>query len=107
MINNNTILIKLLYIGKILQLFPFFILIFAEIFYGNIFNTYIIQDIIYKNLGLVVTFMLIDLIFLSLLLSYNVGEKKTLKENNLPDISSIQITDVSGLNKEDRSDIES
>ncbi len=107
LINNNTILLKLLYIGKILQFFPLFMLIFAEIFYGNIFDTYIIQDIISKNLGLVVTFLLIDLIFLSLLLSYNVKEKKILKENNLPDISSIQITDVSGLNKVDRADIES
>lgn len=96
--SSNTILMRILYIGKILQLFPFFMLISSELLNIKIFDNYLIEELISRNIGLIISFLFIDLLFLSLLLSYNVrGNKKTPKkdEDNLPDISSIPISDVS------------
>ena len=102
--SNNSILMRILYIGKILQLFPFFMLIFSELLNIRLFENYLIEELISRNIGLIISFLFIDLLFLCLLLSYNVrGDKKTQKKDkdNLPDISSIPISDVSVLKNKD------
>ena len=102
--SNNSILMRILYIGKILQLFPFFMLILSELLNIKLFENYLIEELISRNIGLIISFLFIDLLFLCLLLSYNVrGDKKTQKKDkdNLPDISSIPISDVSVLKNKD------
>ncbi len=103
-IKNNTILIRILYVGKMLQFFPFLMLILSVLLNNKVFDNFILDVLLAENIGLVVTFLLIDLLFLSLLLSYRVGKKKSVKtdEEKIPDISSVPKTLVSDFkNKED------
>ena len=104
LINNfDRNLIRIFYAGKIFQIFPFFLLIISRLFSLNITLNYLISELISRNMGLIISFLFIDLLFLSLLLSYNIrGDYNIRKKNvdNLPDVSDIPISDVSVLEKE-------
>lgn len=93
----NRTLIRIFYVGKILQIFPFLMLIFSELLNINIFNNYIFDELFTRNIGLVISFLFIDLLFLSLLLSYNIRKEPDINKNNindLPDILDVPVSDL-------------
>jgi hypothetical protein len=100
--NPNRILLRVFYIGKILQIFPLLMLIVSEIFKINFSINHLIGEFVSRNFILVLSFIFIDLLFSSLLLSYNIrGDyNNNQMNNNLPDKSDIPVSDVSVENKD-------
>jgi hypothetical protein len=102
----SPVMIRVFIIGKILQIFPLFMLLVSEFFGTGLTFNYFIRELISRNFILVFSFIFIDLLFLSLLLSYNIKGDYNIKNkkdtDNLPDIKDIQVSDVTAYeNKEE------